>query len=158
MLYRGLIGAIVLVALAVAERAAHAGDDAKYPDWAGQWERFEVRGLPGQPSFDQTRPWGPGQQAPLTAEYRKVLEDSMANQAQGGHGNNYIPRCWAAGMPRMMIGFRPLEFIITPSTTYILLASDDHLHRWPRLAASGRADLCRLLDRQMDRCDRRGPL
>ena len=30
----------------------------------------------GQPSFDQTKPWGPGQQAPLTPEYQKVLEDS----------------------------------------------------------------------------------
>jgi hypothetical protein len=141
MLYQSSIGAVVLVALALALGGvdARAWDEAKYPDWAGQWERFVVPGLPGQPSFDQTKPWGPGQQAPLTPEYQKVLQDSMADQAKGGQGNNYIPRCQAAGMPRMMIAFRPLEFIITPNTTYIMIGSDDHSRRiftdgrdWPK--------------------------
>jgi hypothetical protein len=35
----------------------------------------------------------------------------------------------AAGMPLMMIAFRPLEFIVTPVTTYILIGSDDHYRR-----------------------------
>ena len=64
-----------------------ASDNAKYPDWKGQWERFAVRGLPGQPSHDQTKPWGLGQQAPLTPEYQAVLEESIADQANGGLGN-----------------------------------------------------------------------
>jgi hypothetical protein len=139
MFCRSAIGAIVLAALALPAGGARAWDDAKYPDWAGQWERFVVPGLPGQPSFDQTKPWGPGQQAPLTAEYQKVLADSMADQAKGGQGNNYIPRCQAAGMPRMMIAFRPLEFIITQNATYIMIGSDDHSRRiftdgrdWPK--------------------------
>src|ERR1700674_3648334 len=112
---RSLTGAIAGGALAMMPVGGiGASDDGKYPDWRGAWGRFVVPGLPGQPSFDQTKPWGPGQQAPLTAEYQKVLQDSMADQAKGGLGNNYIPRCQAAGMPRMMIAFRPLEFIITP--------------------------------------------
>src|SRR5579863_139100 len=80
MLYRNLIGAIALAALAM-PASVQAADDAKYPDWKGQWERFVVRGLPGQPSFDQTKPWGFGQQAPLTPEYQAVLSASIADQA-----------------------------------------------------------------------------
>jgi len=67
MLYRSLIGTIVSAALAMAAGDARALDDAKYPDWTGQWERFVVPGLGGQPSFDQTKPWGFGQQAPPDA-------------------------------------------------------------------------------------------
>jgi hypothetical protein len=129
MLCRSFIGAIVLAALMIPASDARASDDVKYPDWTGQWERFVVRGLPGQPSFDQTKPWGFGQQAPLTPEYQKVLEDSMADQANGGLGNYHTPRCLAAGMPLMMIAFRPLEFIVTPVITYILIGSDDHYRR-----------------------------
>ena len=137
MFFRGL--RIGLVALAIPTGDAWASDGAKYPDWTGQWERFVVRGLPGQPSFDQTKPWGFGQDAPLTAEYQKILENSILDQANGGLGNYYTPRCLAAGMPHMMIAFRPLEFIITPTTTYILIGSDDHYRRiftdgrdWPK--------------------------
>jgi len=44
---------------------AQAFDDRKYPDPFGVWGRVNLR--PGaQPSFDPTRPWGRGQQAPLT--------------------------------------------------------------------------------------------
>jgi hypothetical protein len=136
MLYRSLIGATVVAVLAMAAGDARALDDGKYPDWSGQWERFVVPGLGGQPSFDQTKPWGFGQQAPLTEEYRKVLEDSMADQAKGGLGNYHTPRCLAAGMPLMMIAFRPLEFIVSPVTTYILIGSDDH---YRRIFTDGRA-------------------
>jgi hypothetical protein len=135
MTFHNRIGPFLVVALAICAGDAGAADDAKYPDWAGQWERFVVRGLPGQPSFDQTKPWGFGQEAPLTPEYRKVLEDSIADQADGGLGNYHTPRCLAAGMPLMMIAFRPLEFVITPATTYVLIGSDDH-HR--RIFTDGR--------------------
>src|SRR5580692_2282990 len=84
-----LIGVILGAALVLPMVGARADEAAKYPDWRGAWARFVVRGLPGQPSFDQTKPWGLGQQAPLTAEYQKVLEDSMADQARGGQGNNF---------------------------------------------------------------------
>jgi hypothetical protein len=81
---RILIGAIAVAALVMPMSGARAADEAKYPDWRGAWARFIVPGLGGQPSFDQTKPWGFGQQAPLTAEYKKVLQDSLADQANGG--------------------------------------------------------------------------
>ena len=137
MRYRSLL--LVLAALALPFGDARAFDDAKYPDLKGQWGRFIVRGLPGQPSFDQTKPWGFGQQAPLTPEYRAVLEASIADQKNGGLGNYPTARCLAAGMPHMMIAFRPLEFVVTPQTTYVLIGGEDHYRRiftdgrdWPK--------------------------
>src|SRR6266568_1924444 len=108
---------------------ACAADDAKYPDWKGKWERFVVRGLPGQPSHDQTKPWGFGQQAPLTPEYKAVLEASLADQANGGLGNFPTTLGRAAGMPNMMMAFGPLELVVTPDTTYILIGWHDHFRR-----------------------------
>jgi len=44
---------VVAVALATAFSIgfAQGADDKKYPDWRGQWARFVVPGLPGQPFF-----------------------------------------------------------------------------------------------------------
>src|SRR5216684_6802295 len=140
--------AVALTATLMTVGAVQATDNTKYPNWKGAWARWVPPNSArdpgnggtgftagGQPSFDQTKPWGFGQQAPLTPEYQKVLEDSMADQAKGGLGNYHTPRCLAAGMPLMMIAFRPLEFIVTPATTYILIGSDDH-HR--RIFTDGR--------------------
>jgi hypothetical protein len=105
--------------------AVKASADAKYPDWRGAWERWAPPNATrdtgdsgagftagGQPSFDQTKPWGIGQQAPLIPEYQKVLEDSIADQAKGSQGNHFDHgvRCMPAGMPLMTIAFYPLEF------------------------------------------------
>jgi len=46
--------AVALAALLAVTGGGVRADDAKYPDWSGQWSRFPVRGLPGQPSHDQT--------------------------------------------------------------------------------------------------------
>jgi hypothetical protein len=138
---RSLILVIELaVATTITTGAAYAADDAKYPSLKGQWVRFggpprDLGGLPGQLSFDQTKPWGPGQQAPLTPEYQAILEASMADQANGGIGNYPQALCLAAGMPHMMIGFLPQEYIVTPDTTYILIGYIDH-HR--RIFTDGR--------------------
>ena len=140
MRHHCLFAATAAALLAVSIGNAAASDDAKYPDLQGQWARFVVRGLPGQPSFDQTKPWGKGQQAPLTAEYNAIFEASLADQAKGGQGN-YAGHasCLGAGMPHMMVAFRPLEFVVTPKMTYILIADVDHLRRiftdgreWPK--------------------------
>jgi hypothetical protein len=136
MRYRSLIGAIAVAALAIPGGGVQASEDGKYPDWKGQWGRFIVRGLPGQPSFDQTKGWGPFQQAPLTAEYQKVLEESMADQEKGGLGNYSTARCLPGGMPRMMVAFEPQEYVITPDTTYILIGEQDH---YRRIFTDGRA-------------------
>ncbi len=109
---------------------AQAFDETKYPNLKGQWTRFIVRGVPGPPSFDQTKGNGLAQRAPLTPEYQKILEDSVADQRAGGQGNNTEhSRCVAAGMPWMMIAFRPLEFIIAPDVTHIIIADYDPLRR-----------------------------
>jgi hypothetical protein len=134
--------------------AAQAADAAKYPDWKGGWARWVPPNAArdpgnggtgftagGQPSFDQTKPWGAGQEAPLTPEYRKVLENSMADQANGGEGNffDHAVRCMPGGMPLMTIAFTPLEFVVTPETTYILIGGAEHYRRiftdgrdWPK--------------------------
>jgi hypothetical protein len=112
-----------------------AAGDPKYPDWKGQWSRLLVPGVGGQGAFDQTRLWGRGQQAPLTAEYQKVFEDSMADQARGGLGNYPPATCHPGGMPRMMY-FGAQEYIITPETTYILVGGGVDQHR--RVFTDGR--------------------
>lgn len=63
-------------------------------------------------------------------EYQKVLEDSLAEQAKGGQGN-FVghAQCLPAGMPFMMAATRPLEFVATPETTYILVGGNDHYRR-----------------------------
>ena len=142
MLYRKFICIIALAAaLMTTINCVQASADAKYPDWKGAWARFsppgselDVAGVPtagGQPSFDQTKPWGFGQQAPLTPEYQKVLRDSIADQAKGGEGNffDHAVHCMPGGMPLNMIAFRPLEFVVTPDTTYILIGDYDHYRR-----------------------------
>jgi hypothetical protein len=72
MWYQSLIAALVLAAaLPAATGGAQAADDAKYPDWSGQWTVILTPGLPGpRVKFDPTKPWGAGQQALLTSEYR----------------------------------------------------------------------------------------
>jgi hypothetical protein len=103
--------------------SAQAADDSKYPNWKGQWRAINFR-LGGQViKYDPNKAWGPAQQAPLTPEYQKVLEDSMADQARGGLGNYPTARCLPGGMPRMMAS-PTQEYIVTPETTYIMLGGE----------------------------------
>jgi hypothetical protein len=120
------IGTVALAATLMASLSgARAFDDAQYPDLSGQW--IAVR-LPvgGQPAFDPTKPWGLGQEAPLTPEYQKVLEASVADQAGGGQGNWHTGAdCLPSGMPGMMTAFQAMEIIVLPETTYVRI---DHAH------------------------------
>ena len=131
MFYRSSTGALALAAaLMVTMGGARAADEAKYPNWKGQWIAIVTPGLEGrQFKFDPTKSRGLGQQAPLTPEYQRVLADSMADQAQGGLGNYPTARCLPGGMPRMAAS-QAQEFIVTPETTYVLLGgSEDPLRR-----------------------------
>src|SRR5580658_6804622 len=99
MLYRSTMRAAAIAAiLMMAVSGAAAFDDGKYPDWSGQWLRPPGVGF----QWDQTKPLGRGQQAPLIPEYRAVLEESLADQAAGGQGGDLLGTCLTNGMPRMM--------------------------------------------------------
>jgi hypothetical protein len=130
MLYRTLIAPLALSAALVLTSGTNAADPT-YPNWKGQWnrERFPGVGAPFNPGFDPSKPFGRGQQIPLTPEYEAVFEESLADQAAGGHGNFPSIFCMAQGMPLVMIPFQPLEFIVTPETTYILIDTIDHTRR-----------------------------
>jgi hypothetical protein len=124
MFYRSWALAVATAsALILARNDAAATDEAKYPDWKGQWSRFNTNQEGQAVKFDPAKPSGPGQQAPLTPEYRKVLQDSMADQAKGGLGNYPTSRCYIGGMPRTMSP-SVQEYVITPDTTYILTVID----------------------------------
>ena len=134
MLYRGAIGAVTfLTVLSMTLFNALAFDDAKYPDLRGQWVRAE--GARGVGRFDPTKPPGRLQEAPLTPQYQAIYEANLADQAQGGQGVDPTYRCLSPGMPRIMHAYSPVEFVVTPDTTHILI---EHIHDSRRVHTDGR--------------------
>jgi hypothetical protein len=121
MIGRGLIGVALLGALAATTGAARAFDDAQYPDFNGRWVR-PPSGVAGQiqPPFDPTKPSGLAQQAPFTPEYQKLMEASLADQDAGGPGARGIV-CKSGGVPHAMTLFDPMEVVVLPETTYMLI-------------------------------------
>ena len=69
-----IIGLSAILAGASLSPSNAGADGAKYPDWKGAWARWFPPGSTidfdsafsagGQASFDQTKPWGRGQEAP----------------------------------------------------------------------------------------------
>jgi hypothetical protein len=112
--------------------AALAFDDAKYPDLGGAWERTGG----AAPRFDTSKPRGLPQQAPLTAQYQKIYEASLADQAAGGQGDHTVFRCLPWGMPAMMNGYGEIKVVITPEVTYMLI--DDGNNEVRRIFTDGR--------------------
>ena len=154
-------GAIFLVAALWSQRrSAQIVDMGKFPDWGGQWRRVPRR----PPRYDPSKPNGLGQQAPLTPEAQTKLEASLKDQAAGGQGLDVTYKCIPTGMPRMMSGVFPHEFVFTPDTTFLLFEFMINAPRriytdgraWPQ--DLGEADLRRVLDRQVARYRRRRPL
>ena len=133
MSYRNPIAAVALaVVLGAAMNNARAFDEAKYPDWKGQWLRADS----GAPRYDPSKPSGRGQQAPLKPEFQAVLEASLAEQAKGGQGADPTYTCLSPGLPRIMNNYEGAEFVITPGTTHILM---EHIHDSRRIYTDGRA-------------------
>ena len=129
MLDRRSVGAIALAAvLSMATVGAWAHDEAKYPDWKGQWSR--IGGVQWDPSKPRLR-----QQAPLTAEYQAILEANLADLATGGHANNPTYTCKPPGMPRVMTLVEPMEAIITPDMTYMRI---EYMNTLRRIHTDGR--------------------
>jgi hypothetical protein len=127
MLYRNSVATITLVALSMTIIGAWAADESKYPDWRGQWSRAPsgVAEQP-QPPFDPSKPWGLGEEAPLTPEYQAIFEANLKEQAAGGPGTNGAS-CRSHGMPMMMNVLQPMEIVVLPEITYIL-ANDVHAY------------------------------
>jgi hypothetical protein len=98
-------------------------DMGKYPSIAGGWGRSEVY------------QWARGEKPPLTPEYQAILEASIADRAKGGHGTDTMYRCFPPGMPRAMLMYSPMEIVVTPGTTYMLI---DHIHDDRRIFTDGR--------------------
>ena len=116
MLHKCSLAAVmVTVELVLMLGSAAAFDDSKYPSWSGQWRRPSGVGT----QWDQTKPAGLAQKAPLTPEYQARLEASIADQARGGQGEDARVSCIKAGMPRIMTGTRPFELVVLPAATYV---------------------------------------
>jgi hypothetical protein len=135
MRHKCMIGAVMAAAVMVAATAALAFDDAKYPDWKGLWTRARVPGAVGQPPHDPSKPSGRGQGAPLTAEYQAKFEANLVDQAKGGQGTSATFTCLPNGMPRMMSAYEPIEFVVTPDITYVLI---DHIEHSRHVYTDGR--------------------
>ena len=105
---------------------AQVVDFGKYPDFKGQWDRTgppnNWRQLAGPP--------------PLTPEYQKVYDASVADQRAGRPGNWPSTFCLPEGMPAMMNLYNPMEIIVTPETTYILMSHNNDVYR--RIYTDGR--------------------
>jgi hypothetical protein len=134
MYRRGTImTATAAIMLASAIAGARAGDDTKYPNWKGQWERI------GSGEFDPSKRGGLAQQPPLTPEYQAVFEANLKESQAGGQNYNTQAHCLPGGMPRMMIAYEPMEVIVTPEITYIEISFNDEFRRiytdgrdWPK--------------------------
>jgi hypothetical protein len=142
MLYRGSIGAFALAAaLGLSAAGALAFDDAQYPDFNGKWNRAPWPGAPRtpQPAFDPAKGWGKAQGVPLTGEYTAIFEANVKDQSEGGAGTTRGFTCRTGGMPLIMTLFQPMEVVILPDTTYMLIDRNNIQRRiftdgrdWPK--------------------------
>jgi hypothetical protein len=105
----------LMAAVSITLAGALAHDETKYPDWSGQWKRPPGVGV----QWDETKPLGLGQKAPLIPEYQAMLEASLKDQLAGGQGLDTRITCMTNGMLRIMTFIRPVEFIVLPTVTYI---------------------------------------
>jgi hypothetical protein len=113
-------------ALMAAPAVAQVVDFGKYPDLKGAWDRTgppnNWRQLSGPP--------------PLTPEYQKIYDASIAEQKEGRPGNWPSTFCLPEGMPAMMNLYNPMEIVVTPDTTYILMSHNNDVYR--RIYTDGR--------------------
>jgi hypothetical protein len=124
------VSSVIAIALTgMALSSAYAIDESKYPDWAGQWRL-------GPPTrWDPSKPPGRAQQPPLTPEYQAIFEASLADQATGGQGADPTYTCIPDGMPRAMNVVFPMEIVVLPKITYIMI---EYLSMLRRIYTDGR--------------------
>ena len=121
-----LAPALLATALLATPVIAQVVDFGKYPNFKGQWDRVgppnNWRQLAGPP--------------PLTPEYQKILDQSIAEQRAGKPGNWPSTFCIPEGMPALMNVYNPMEIVITPETTYLLTSHNNDVYR--RIYTDGR--------------------
>jgi hypothetical protein len=115
---------------------APALDETRYPDWKGQWVRAD--GAEAAP-WDARKPWGLGQQPPLISEYQALFEANLKQLAAGVKTSDPTARCIPSAMPRVMMAIHPMEIVVMPDTTYIMIETSSTLRRvftdgraWPK--------------------------
>jgi hypothetical protein len=136
MHYRHLSGVIALAAALSMPAGAQAFDETKYPDLKGAWTRVAIStGGERVIQYDPSKRSGKAQQAPLTPEYQAIFEANMAEHQLGGQAGDPTAVCIAPGMPRTMGAYAPMEIVVTPETTYILI---EHIHDSRRIHTDGR--------------------
>jgi hypothetical protein len=122
---RTLIFAALCAAALGSASASAVAQDSKYPDWKGQWTRTFVP------------VWSPrNEKPPLIPEYLKIFEENLSIMENGDPGNVPSTYCVPQGMPMMMNVYDPMEIIVTPEVTYILISHVDDSYR--RIYTDGR--------------------
>jgi hypothetical protein len=131
MRIRGTTGATALVAgLLLTIGGAAAFDESKYPDLNGQWRRAaSVRSERIGAAFDPSKPFGREEKPPLTPEYQAIYEANLVDMEKGGQGIDPTYKCLSPGMPRVMIPYIGMEFVVTPAATYIIFERDWDFNR-----------------------------
>jgi hypothetical protein len=124
-------GALTLAsALLMSVITANAFDESKYPDFNAQWKR--PAGVSNQ--YDTAKP-RTAEEAPLTPEYQGIFEANLKDQAAGGQGTDPTYTCIPDGMPRAMNVIFPMEIVVTPKTTYMMI---EYLTMLRRIYTDGR--------------------
>ena len=80
-------------------------------------------------AFDPSKPFGRREAPPLTPEYQAIYEANLADMENGGQGIDPTYKCLSPGMPRVMIPYSGMEFVVTPSATLILFERDWDFNR-----------------------------
>ena len=82
MKFPNVIGAVAAAALScMAGGSGYAFDQAKYPDWAGQW-----LGKAGEIHFDQSKP-RLAQHPPLTPEYQASMTPTSRTRSEAARAS-----------------------------------------------------------------------
>ena len=121
--------AMAAFATALLAGAAHAQDVSKYPNLKGQWVG---NGAAADAPWDPSKPAGLAQAAPLTPEYQAIYKETLARHASGVKDP---VTCLPPGMPRTMIMYEPLEVIVMPDTTYMMIT---YMSEFRRIFTDGR--------------------
>jgi hypothetical protein len=129
MLLRNPIITMALATALLAGAGARAQDTAKYPNLKGQWVGV---GAGVDAAFDPGKPAGAGQQAPLTPQYQTIYQAALARHASGVKDPT---TCLPPGMPRTMVMYEPMEIIVMPDTTYLMIT---YMSEFRRIFTDGR--------------------